>query len=701
MIYTNQYKPAATFIVINDKDPDLYPIRIELPPEPKNLKKVAGWGKPAKNQKWEVDPMPDKLLELEARDDLLTVEDIWEEMEANLEYYKNEYRYIERQWERREKGYWIFINGVPTFIDGGHYFHLNFWHMDIGLPEYRDRDRKWWLTVRHFKEDPLCLGMNYPKHRREGATNRTQCRMYEVISSTRKARGGIQSMTEPHAKDGVFQDHLIAGWKELPFFFLPVHSGTTEPKTALNFLSSGKRTLGGSMRSKKGKALGSVIDFKGSGKSAYDTFKLIEYHGDEVGKTVEVDINKRWSVVRRCLTLGAGKKIIGFCVNTSTVGEMTKGGGQNFAKLCGQSHYQTRNKNGQTISGLYNFFMPATEGLEGFIDEYGNSMTDEATEYIKNTRQGYLDDNDDEGYDEFVRQHPISFRECFRGAAKDCKFNIRIINKRLDEFTFGNNLITSGNFEWEDNIRGESVNGLLTSRVIWEPSPNGKFETSHLLERHESNLHHFDGELILPSNVNRFCSGGDPFKFKRTDGNKPSRGSGAVFMRKDGMIDTETTDINKWITNRFACTYCHRPADKNIYGEDMLKMVIYYGCEMNCEINVPFIWDYFDDRGFGGYLYYGVDRKTGLINKKPGVNTLEGVREDIYREWHAYIQNHGMRECHDRILTECKDIEDDMGPFDQFVSGGLALLAAKRLSFQQKTEELLDVGNYVREYTVR
>lgn len=691
MRYLTQYNQADTFIVIND-DPDLHPIRIELPVCPK-LKKIAGYGLPAKEQKWQPSPLPQKLKELEARDDLETIEQIWEEMESDPEYYKNEYKYIKTEWERREKGYWFYNHGTPTFITGQHYFSLNCWQMDIGLPEYRDRDRKWWITVKFFKDDPLCLGMNYPKHRREGATNRTQCRMYEVISRTNNAHGGIQSMTEDHARDGVFQDHLVAGWKGLPFFYQPVHEGTTQPKKSLRFFSPGKRTLQGSLRAKKGEALNSYIDFKGSGKGAYDTFKLLEYHGDEVGKTKEVNVNERHNVVRQCLTLGAGKKIVGFCVNTSTVGEMTRGGGENFAKLCNQSHYQNRTDNGTTLSGLYNFFMPATDGLEGFVDKYGNSNIAAATRHIQNTRQAYLEAEDYEGYDEFVRQHPIAFRECFRGSAQDCNFNAKILNDRLDEFTFGNRLITSGNFEWED--------GIIDGRVVWDPMPNGKFETSFLLERHESNLKFHDGELWLPGNINRFTSGGDTFKFDKTSGSKKSDGSGAVFMRRDAMIDTNDRPMKDWITHRFCCTYSHRPPTKDEYGEDMLKMCIYYGCEMNCEINVPFLWDYFVARGYGGFLYYGVDRKTGLISKTPGFNTLTAVQDDIFREYHTYIQHHGMRECHDRILRQCRDIEQDMGPYDQFVSGGAALLAAKQASFQQRTEELLDVGNYIRTYAIR
>lgn len=688
MRYLAEYKDAEEFIIVNDDDPDLVPIKIPVPRPPKNLRKITGYGLPAKKQKWQVDPMPEKLLKLQESDEYKTIEELWDVIEEFPEEYDKEIDWMKLQWERRLKGYWFYNNGVPTYMAGPHYFHINFWNMDIGLGEYRNRDRKWWIAILHFKADPRCLGANYPKHRREGATNRTQCWMYEGVSRTPNVHGGIQSMTEPHAADGVFQDHLIVGWKGLPFFFQPVHAGTTNPVASLKFFASAKKSLRGSLRAKAGEALNSYIDFKPANPHAYDTFKLQYFHNDEVGKTIEVDINKRHGVVRRCLTLGAGKKIIGFMINTSTVGDMVKGGGENFAKLCQQSHYEQRNKNNETVSGLYNLFFPASEGLEGFVDEYGNSFTKEAELHIKNSRQGFLDAGDEEGYNEFVRQHPIKFRECFRGVAGQCNFNSIKLDARLDDFAFGNKTLTNGYFAWE--------NGIRDTRVIWHPEPTSpKFKASYLLTDDESNRKVLSDGVYYPDNIQNFIAAGDPFKFRKTKGTRKSLGAGSVFMKRDSTIDTDDTPIKDWITERFCCTYQHRPPTKEEYGEDMIMMCVYFGCEMNCEINVPFLWDYFEARGYAGYLYYGTDRKTGRINATPGVNTLPAVQDEIYREYHTYIERHCHRECHDDILRQCREIEDDMGPYDLFVTGGLCFLGAKRGSYHQQATATIDIGAYV------
>ena len=41
-----------------------------------------------------------------------------------------------------EKSYIIYI------IDGWHYFYCAWWNIDVGLPKYKDRDRKFFLFAR-------------------------------------------------------------------------------------------------------------------------------------------------------------------------------------------------------------------------------------------------------------------------------------------------------------------------------------------------------------------------------------------------------------------------------------------------------------------------------------------------------------------------------------------------------------------------
>jgi hypothetical protein len=169
-------------------------------------------------------------------------------------------------------------------------------------------------------------------------------------------------------------------------------------------------------------------------------------------------------------------------------------------------------------------------------------------------------------------------------------------------------------------------------------------------------------------------AGGDPFKFNITKGNRKSKGGGAVV--KKGMIK----DGNFSMKRKFACTYAQRTFDKNIYGEDMLMMCIYFGVPMFPEIDVPFLWDYFRDRGFEGYLLYKMDPNTFKISATPG-DTANRTKQDIFTEYMTWIENEADEENHIEILEECRDIDgpEDMTNYDLFTAAGYALLGTRGL----------------------
>ena len=49
--------------------------------------------------------------------------------------------YIENEFDKRESGYWFYNNGTPTYITGSHYTYLQWTKIDVGLPDYRDANR--------------------------------------------------------------------------------------------------------------------------------------------------------------------------------------------------------------------------------------------------------------------------------------------------------------------------------------------------------------------------------------------------------------------------------------------------------------------------------------------------------------------------------------------------------------------------------
>jgi hypothetical protein len=720
-----QYRDAEKSVWVNTEDKDLIPIEISLP-QPPEPHLIDNFGLPAHEQMWHIPELPKRLKELQIK--LETLDQIWDELESNKDIYSDEIEFIRVQWERRFYGYWFYNNGVPTYIDGWHYFYCAWWKIDVGLPIYRDRDRRFFLFARYiFNETKaprvnnegfaikdekgkyiwvdfgrrLFYGFNYPKHRREGATYKAECIQYEIISRTLGAFGGIQSMNEKQGKK-CFLRHLVAPWKKLPFFFKPNYEGTTSPKSELSFTPPAIRLSSRGSLSNAELGLESGISFDMADASAYDGDKLFFHHDDEVGKLQKgLSCWDRHTVVKECLVIGS--KIIGFTIKTSTVGEMEKGGGKWFKYQCKMSRFYERNQNGQTKSGLAILFIPAYDGLEGFIDKFGMSIVDAPTkeqsayieydkiesanrnstkvintliksnieyvkkqigakEYLQNRRRALTEDQD--SLSEEIRLYPTRFTECFRTAVKSSGFNMNKVENYIDNLSMSKQPIITGNFSWKDNIRD--------STVIFKENPQGKFRLSHQFEDNEANrkLWSEEEECWKPGNTTWGVAGGDPFKFNKTEGNRKSKGGGAV-VRK-GKIQ----DGNFAMKRKFVCTYAQRTFDKNLYGEDMLMMCIYYGVQMFPEINVPFLWDYFEERGYGGYLLYKVDPKSFEFSKTPGGLSSEKIKQDIFTEYMTWIENEADIENHVEVLEECRDIDgpEDMTNYDLFTAGGYALL---------------------------
>lgn len=704
-----QYEDAPRYVYVNTDDQkkgkktdrDIDPIAITLPPAPEPHL-IDNFGLPARKQKWHPPILPKRLIELQLKYD--TIDQIWAEIEDHPDIYEEESDFIKLQWDRRLNGYWFYNNGVPTYMDGWHYFYCAWWVIDVGLPKYRDRDRRFFLFARKVYTDtvaPKCdkngdairdargncewidyhrrvlYGFNYPKYRREGATYKAECINYEIISRTPNVRGGIQSLNDKKSRE-CFLIHLVQPWKKLPFFFKPAYEGSTSPKTELSFTPPAVRLSSKGSLSSSIMGLESKIDYTIADARGYDGSKLYFHHDDEVGKLEDVSCWTRHLVVKECL--GEGASIKGFTIKTSTVGEMDKGGGKVFKHQCMMSNYYRRNPNGSTQSGLATLFIPAYDGLEGFIDEYGNSIIGTPTkeqaafigsdigarEYILNQRKGYQQKGDQEGLSEEIRKFPIRFAECFRTAAKSSGFNLNKLEGYIDELAMQRLPIAVGDFEWANNVQD--------SKVIFIPKENGKFRLSHQLNDNEANRKFWSDEeqCWKPGNSSWGVAGGDPFKFNKTKSNRKSKGAGAVIrkaMIKDGDFSMK---------RKFVCTYSQRTYDKTIYIEDMIKMCVYYGVPMFPEIDYPLIWDEFERRGYGGYLLYKMDPRTFKISVTPG-DTANKVKQDIFTEYMNWIENEADEENHIEILEECRDIDgpEAMTDYDLFTAAGYALLGTK------------------------
>jgi hypothetical protein len=656
-ILVSKYNKFQQEIILFEDEPDMMPVTLILP-EPPNKNKIINHSRATANQKWERIPLPEHFAKFKR----MPKDDIYKKLTSE------DHKFILGEYEKFDAGFWFMNNGQLTYISGHNYLFLNYWNIDGITPEYRNPQRLKFLHWDKIEKDPNCFGMVEMTNRRAGKSAIAGCLGFARTFTNHNHNTGIQSKTNEDGK-AFLQRAVVAPWRKLPFFMQPVFDNTSNPREEIRFFSPAIR---GKNAAIDGFAvedeLESLITVRSSDEKAFDGYPLHTSICDEVGKTnpKEADVYKRWEVKKFCLVIG--NTIRGKAMLTTTVEDMEEGG-QQFVDIWNESHKSTIDpKTGRTKSGLHQHFTPAYEGLDGFVDEYGNSKVEEAKEFIANMFASAK--GNPSKLISLKRKMPRTVAEAISASSKECQFNVEILDSRIEQFIYGNKHLARGNFRWKDNQRD--------TEVVFEPTPKGRWLVSYQFEESSmANRFNIVGGKKVPGNMSRFVAGADPYKFDETSGKRKSEGAGAVFMKQDHTIDPDSRDVSEWVTNCFVASYLFRPESKNDYGEDMLMMCHYYGCQMNPEINVSFLWDYFVERGYVKYLYFRKDARNKTVNT-PGYHTNDGTKDTIFSEFETYIQYHGAREKHDEILKACREVDyKNLNPADLFVASGYALIAAR------------------------
>lgn len=530
----------------------------------------------AKEQYWEPQPIPEDYEERAEEEEKLA--------ESNPNYFDHELEAIrQREWRRRMYGVWVWINGKAVYLPGIYYFFLNYWPLDTGLPDYRVIDLEYFYFWQYCVEDPDSYGLIETRKRRDGKTYRAACILFEAISRTERALGGMQSKKLDDAQD-IFDKAIVPQFQELPSFFRPVWDDSlgSTPKGKLRFFRPSKKGKN-AKQFLRGKELKSYIDYRESKPKAYDGSKTYRLLLDESGK-VETDVVKRHLIVKKCCEDNR-RKIIGKMIVTSTVEEI--GVRYRYDELWYQSDPKQREKNGKTKSGLYKFFIGADRS--GDYDIYGEPKQKETLRAIMADREAMRDEPGD--LIDFMRKEPLTEEEAFKTANDACHFNLIKLNDRLsDLIPYKDSITERGNFIY--------VNGQKDGKVIWEKNHLGKWEVprAFILDEKETNLVEKIGTMFFPKNDFRFGSAVDPYDHNITEDNRRSNGASLV-KQKNNISNHEDVFINAYV-----CKYLARPLTADILWEDMIKQCRYFGCSILVENNKRGIIRYFEERGYGPFL---------------------------------------------------------------------------------------------------
>ena len=621
--------------------------------------------------------------------------------------------YINQEFKRRDEGFWFMNNNKPTYITGTHYMYLQWSKIDVGAPDFREANRLFYIFWEACKADKRCYGMCYLKNRRSGFSFMSSAETVNLATLASDSRYGILSKTGSDAKK-MFTDKVVPISINYPFFFKPIQDGMDRPKSELAYrvpaskFTRKKITTNEKIEDIQG--LDTTIDWKNTGDNSYDGEKLNLLVHDESGKWERPDnILNNWRVTKTCLRLGS--RIIGKCMMGSTSNALDKGG-DNFKKLYNASDVTKRNRNGQTASGLYSLFIPMEWNYEGFIDEHGSPVFDTPDHEIFDPHGELIDigvvdswqneadglKGDQDALNEFYRQFPRTTEHAFRDETKNSIFNLVKLYEQIDyneemSRTLG---ITKGNFQW--------VNGIKDSQVIFYPDPKGRFKVSWVPPTNIQNKVVIKNGVKHPGNEHMGAFGCDSYDISGTVDGVGSKGA-LHGLTKFSMEDAPA--------NTFFLEYLARPQTAEIFFEDVLMALVFYGMPLLAENNKPRLLYYLRRRGYRGFSMNRPDKiwnKLSVAEKEVGgiPNSSEDIKQAHAAAIEMYIQSHvGMAQ--DGTFGNCyfNELLNDWAKFDinkrtkhdASISSGLAIMANNRHLYRpnapvQKPKLNINIAKY-------
>jgi len=620
--------------------------------------------------------------------------------------------YIETEFDRRENGFFFMNNGVETYMTGSHYMYCQWTKIDVGLPDFREANRIFFIYWEACRADDRCFGMVYLKIRRSGFSFMASSEAVNIATLAKDARIGIQSKTGGDAKT-MFTNKVVPISSNLPFFFKPIMDGMDKPKTELAFrVPASKITKKNMYDSSEAEleGLDTSIDWKNTADNSYDGEKLVYLVEDESGKLeAPNNILNGWRVRKTCLRLGS--RIIGKCMMGSTPNALAKGG-SNFKKLYEDSNIKTRNENGQTKSGMYSLYIPMEWNFEGYIDRYGmpvfrkpetpvtgidgRLITNGAIDYWENEVASLK--NDADALNEFYRQFSRTESHAFRDESKASLFNLTKIYQQIDynDSLIRDQILTRGSFHWK--------NGEKDTQVIWTPDPRGRFLVSWIPNSAMQNQVVYKNGNKYPGNEHIGAFGCDPYDISGTVGGGGSNGS---------LHGLTKFNMDNAPSNHFFLEYIARPQTAEIFFEEVLMACVFYGMPILVENNKPRLLYHFKNRGYRGFSMNRPDKHfTNLSKTERELGGIPNSSEDVKQSHAAAIQSYiekyvGMDtegtyrdsdEMGDMYFT--RTIEEwakfdinNRTKFDAAISSGLAIMAnQKNIYLAAKKESKISVN---------
>jgi len=291
--------------------------------------------------------------------------------------------------------------------------------------------------------------------------------------------------------------------------------------------------------------------------------------------------------------------------------------------------------------------------------------------------------NDGDALNEFYRQFPRTEEHAFRDETQNSIFNLAKIYEQIDYNEEVSVPLTQGNFQW--------VNGVKDTKVIFYPDNKGRFKVSWTPKFQQQNNFITKNGIKYPGNEHMGAFGCDSYDISGTVDGKGSKGS-LHGLTKFSMEDCPP--------NHFFLEYIARPQTSEIFFEDVLMALFFYGMPLLAENNKPRLLYYLRRRGYRGYSMNRPDKiwnKLSTAEKEVGgiPNSSEDIKQAHAAAIEMYIQDHvGMKRdgTHGDIyfnstLNDWAKFDiNNRTKFDAAISSGLAIMACNKNLYRPNAE---------------
>ena len=242
-------------------------------------------------------------------------------------------------------------------------------------------------------------------------------------------------------------------------------------------------------------------------------------------------------------------------------------------------------------------------------------------------------------------------------------------------------MVTRGNFQWK--------NGIKDTEVMFYPNKDGRFYITWVPNQEQQNHIIIKNGIKYPGNEHIGAFGCDSYDISGVVGGGGSNGA-LHGLTKFSMSDAPP--------NHFFLEYIARPSTAEMFFEDVLMAIVFYGMPILAENNKPRLLYYIKRRGYRGFSINRPDRtynKLSVAEREVGgiPNSSEDIKQAHASAIETYIEDFvgekvdGYGDVYlQRTLQDWARFDiNNRTKHDASISSGLALMACNKHRYTPKS----------------